>query len=118
MEIHIRDGQKGFRPGETLAGEISWLLDLRPESVELRLFWFTRGRGTEDVELVQTIPFDNPGQEDQRSFQVRLPESPYSFSGKLITLVWALEAAAKPGTSSARAEFFLSPSGEEIRLQR
>jgi hypothetical protein len=116
IQLHIRDAQTAFRPGETLAGETVWQLDQPPRSVEVRLFWFTRGRGTEDVELVQSVSFESPGQDDQRPFQFSLPHSPYSFSGKLISLIWAVEVVAKPG-GAARVEFTLSPTLSEILLQ-
>jgi len=117
IQIHIRDQQSAFRPGETLAGETSWQFHQPPASVEVRLFWFTRGRGTEDVELIQSVSFEAPRQQDQRSFQFTLPDSPYSFSGKLISLIWAIEAVTKPGNDSARIEFIVSPTLAEILLQ-
>jgi hypothetical protein len=116
IDIRIDGGRSAFHPGEVLAGETAWLLDRHPESVELRLFWFTRGRGTEDVEVVQRLAFANPAQEDRRSFQLRLPESPYSFSGRLISLTWAIEVVASPGRRTGRAELVLSPSLSEIVL--
>lgn len=105
-----------FRPGEEIAGEVSWQLDAQPKSVELRLFWFTRGKGTEDVSVVQMIPFDAPALVERRPFRIALPDSPYSFSGKLITLAWALELIALPAKEAARFEFTLSPTGEEVLL--
>ncbi len=105
-----------LRPGDEIAGEVSWQLDAQPKSVELRLFWFTRGKGTEDVGVAQTIPFDAPAVVERRPFHITLPDSPYSFSGKLITLAWALELIALPAKEAARFEFTLSPTGKEIRL--
>jgi hypothetical protein len=116
IEICIAGGRTAFHPGETLDGETSWSLDRQPHAVELRLFWFTRGRGTEDVEIVQTLAFDNPGRQDRRSFQLCLPESPYSFSGKLISLVWAVEVVANPGHQSGRVELVIAPGLSEILL--
>ncbi len=37
------------------------------------------------------------------------PRSPYSFSGKLISLIWALELVALPGREAARTEITLAP---------
>src|ERR1043166_4380135 len=51
-----------------------------------------------------------------RAVGLRLPESPYSFSGKLISLVWALELVAEPSKEVIRREFVLAPGGEEVRL--
>lgn len=118
MKIEIRDDRRQFRPGDQLEGSAKWLLSLPPESVELRLFWYTRGKGTQDAEVVETVRFDPPHQEDSRTFSLKLPQAPYSFSGKLISLVWALELLAKPNDETERVEIVVSPAGDEILLQR
>ena len=83
-------------------------------SAEVRLFWYTRGKGTEDVELVDTVAFPNPQTTDQRTFRFALPEAPYSFSGKLISIIWAIELIVEPGRSVERREIVMSPSGREV----
>jgi hypothetical protein len=52
----------------------------------------------------------------EQRVSLRAPSGPYSFSGRLISLLWALEAVAEPGGEVARREIVLSPSGEEVRL--
>lgn len=47
---------------------------------------------------------------------MRLPADPYSFSGTLISLVWALEVVAEPGGAAGRIDVVVSPTGNEIRL--
>ena len=114
--VETNDGATSFRPGDVVDGTVRWQLATPPREIELRLFWHTEGRGDQDLEVVQTVPFANPGAVDRRSFRVRLPEGPYSFSGKLITLAWGLEAVALPDGWSGRIPITLSPTGEEIRL--
>ena len=46
-----------------------------------------------------------------------LPAAPYSFSGKLISLIWAVELVADD-SDSARWEFVLGPDGAEILLDQ
>lgn len=116
MKLALREDRKEFRPGEELAGAAYWKLDQQPKLVEVRLFWFTRGKGTEDVEVIEKFMFDNPQMEEARPFKFRLPGSPYSFSGNLISLTWAVELVAKPAREAKRIEFVLSPSGGEIVL--
>lgn len=118
LKIGIREEQTAFRPGELLRGGAGWQLDHSPRSVEARLFWYTKGKGTEDVEVVATDSFDQPQQQDARPFEFRLPDAPYSFSGKLISLIWAVELVAQPSGEAARAEFVLSPNGREILLHQ
>ena len=49
-----------FFPGETITGTVVWDLDQTPESMTLNLLWFTRGKGDEDVGLVDSFPIDRP----------------------------------------------------------
>ena len=116
LDIQTRTGQKNFRPADEVTGTAMWQLDKPPKSVELRLFWFTRGKGTTDVGVAETVTFDGAGQSDRRDFRVRLPAVPYSFSGKLISVVWALELIAQPGNQSTRFELTMSPTGTEVAL--
>lgn len=116
LRIETRDHQTQFHPGEEIVGTASWLLDQPPEAVELRLFWYTRGKGTDEVNIVETVRFDHPAQEERRPFRVTLPQSPYSFSGKLISLIWALELVALPSEDAERLDITLSPTGEEVVL--
>ena len=44
------------------------------------------------------------------------PEAPHSFSGALISLIWAVELLVEPGGLSERIEITVSPTGEEILL--
>jgi len=118
MEIKTADDRTRFLPGEEIVGTVSWRLDRPAERIELRLFWYTQGKGTEDISAVKTVVFDAPGAQEQRAFRLRLPHGPYSFSGKLISLIWALEVIAKPSKEMARLEIVVSLSGAEILLQK
>lgn len=116
LTIDIREGRTNFEPGEEVMGTAGWKLDQAPQAAELRLFWFTRGKGTEDADVVETVRFDRPMSEETRSYRFRLPEAPYSFSGKLISLVWALELVAEPSKEVTRVEITVAPGGREVRL--
>jgi hypothetical protein len=118
LRIKIDGSRTSFQPGEVVAGTADWKLDgpARPgDAVELRLLWFTSGRGTRDAERIATAEFESPAEEDHRPFRFELPRSPYSFEGRLITLTWALEAAIA-GKSLGRLELTVSPTGEPVRL--
>jgi len=116
LKILLRDERLNYRPGETIEGVAGWRLDQPPKSVELRLFWFTRGKGTEDVGVVNQVNFSEPQLEEGRKFSFTLPADPWSFSGQLVSLIWALELVAQPGDQSTRVEIVVSPSGQEIQL--
>ena len=116
LGIFIAGGQTGFRPGETLNVSALWALPVAPGMLEARLFWYTRGKGTEDVGVVAVEKISGAEAAGERTLSFALPVQPWSFSGKLVSLLWAVELVAEPGGQSARAEFTLSPDGTEILL--
>lgn len=115
LTIQLAEDRTVWRPGEELRGSAAWEGDT-PAAAELRLFWYTEGRGDQDVELVQTQRFDHAAPNDRQAFAFRLPAGPYSFSGQLIQLRWALELVMQPGGESTRCGFVLSASRREIQL--
>ena len=118
LVIQIRDRQTAFSPRDRVAGEVSWHLDAPPKSAELRLLWYTAGRGLEDIGIVETIPFTTPQAGETRSFSFTLPDGPYSFSGALITLSWALELAIDPDGRTESVDIAVAPGGQPISLPR
>jgi hypothetical protein len=118
LVIQIRDGRTEFSPRETVAGEVSWQADSPPHSAELRLLWSTSGRGLTDSGIAETIPFAHLQAGETRPFAFTLPEGPYSFSGTLITLSWALELVLQPGDHSESVDITVAPGGKAIALPR
>jgi hypothetical protein len=116
MRLGLRDQRSHFRPGEELEGAVLWEGPTKPETAEVRLLWFTRGKGTEDGDVVATETFADPQPGDTRQFRFRLPDAPYSFNGKLIALTWAVELVIEPGEHFERVTFIMGPGGEEVRL--
>ena len=116
LRIDISGGPRGYKPGETIKGRVTWQVDEPPQSAELRLFWYTSGKGTQDVQNVDAVVFQTPQINDDRTFSLALPREPYSFSGKLISLVWALELIVEPGSNVERQQFVMSGSGQEVIL--
>lgn len=114
--IQTRDNQIRFAPRDRVTGDVSWQLDAPPASVELRLRWSTTGRGDSDESVVETMPFPNPQANETRPFAFTLPDGPYSFSGKLMTLTWALELAVEPDSQFEGVEITVAPEGRAIVL--
>ena len=52
LGIFIAENRTRFLPGEKLTVTALWALPEKPESVEVRLFWYTQGKGTQDVGVV------------------------------------------------------------------
>lgn len=116
LSIALNEDRTAFTPGQTAQGAITWNLDANPRHLELSLLWYTAGKGTRDAGIAQTLRFDEPGACGSQGFSFPLPAGPYSFSGKLISLIWALELTASPGSQTLRREITLSPTGREIVL--
>lgn len=116
LGIFLAENRTAFRPGEQLAVSALWALPVAPESLEVRLFWYTRGKGTQDDAIVAVQRIEAPEAAGERTLTFRLPAQPWSFSGKLISLIWAVELVAEPGSRAARCEFVMSPDGHEILL--
>ena len=116
LDIQLRDNKTRYAPGETVHGSVQWNVEGNPKRLDLSLLWYTAGKGTRDVGIIETVEIDNPGAFGSRDFAFSLPYGPYSFSGKLISLVWTLELMASPGEQTVRQEITVSPSGHEIIL--
>ena len=114
LTIEIEADQTSFAPGRTISGHARWLFAEPPDKADLQLLWYTEGKGDDDVGLAEKIVFDSPQMSDLRRFEIQLPIGPYSFSGKLISLTWALELQIDK--ECMRKEIVLSPTGSEIML--
>ena len=115
LRIDLSGGERGYKSGDVISGRVTWQVDEAPESAEVRLFWYTSGKGTQDVQTVGSVILQTPQMNDDRTFSFTLPRQPYSFSGKLISLVWALELIVEPGAVE-RKEFVMSATGVEVVL--
>ncbi len=116
LDISITNRQTSFQPGAIIEGKIVWQLDKSVDWLEVRLLWFTQGKGDTDVSIEDRLRIPAPSLNDSRPFRFQLPAAPYSFSGKLISLIWAIEVVAEGVKDAARFEFTLSPDGREIEL--
>lgn len=116
LSIEISENRTAFEGGNEITGTARWQLDHAPREMELRLFWFTRGDSNQDTGVAETFQFEHAGASDSRPFRVRLPEAPCSFSGKLFSIVWALELVPKPGKDAARVEIIVGPKGQPVKI--
>lgn len=116
LDIELDEQKTVFGPGDVVSGTIQWSLDENPRQLELSLFWYTSGKGTRDVGVIDAMQIDNPGALGSKAFSFTLPRGPCSFSGRLISLIWALELTCTPGGDTARQEITVSSTGREILL--
>lgn len=116
LRIELVDQRDVFHPGETVRGTFSWSLPDRPAELELRLFWYTQGKGTQDVTIVKTRRIESPQMAGREPFAFELPQGPYTMHGKLISILWALELVAGRAKEVARTPLVLSPYGGPVVL--
>ena len=87
-----------FQPGETIQGivEINPISDLNCRAVEIKIGWHTEGRGSR----AEGYPYLNrrddvtslsPFQPFIEEFSFVIPPEPWSYSGHLINIIWAVE---------------------------
>ncbi|MCW1922375.1 hypothetical protein OKA05_07405 [Luteolibacter arcticus] len=107
--------RRDLRPHETVTGRVAWALEKEPRELELRLCWFTRGRGTEEARTIEVLPLGDTLR-GERAFSFRLPAEPWSVNGTLVQIVWALEVVAKKTGSLGVEEFVVAPQRSEITL--
>lgn len=117
MTAEILPEKPAYRPGEIIQGTVRWTADAPPRKAELRLFWFTRGKGDRDAETVGVVGFEMPQASDRREFSFPAPDGPPGFSGKLISLIWGLELVLEAG-GSVLTELVIGPEGCELAIER
>jgi hypothetical protein len=116
VRIGTRGDQSAYCPGEAIEGAIGWELPEAPAAIEVRLFWQTRGKGTEDLSVVEHARWDRPAAQGAESFRFVAPDQPPSFSGRLISVIWAVEVVVLPKGPSAVREVVIGPDAREIVL--
>ncbi|MCP4898582.1 MAG: hypothetical protein GY906_16540 [bacterium] len=114
VKLNLVEDKMWFEPGASLQGQVAWSFDSEPDRLELRLFWYTEGRGTQDISIIDSKVLEEPGLNGSMELTFRIPEGPYSFSGKLITLKWAIEAISEPENLVERIELLIGPRPVEI----
>ena len=109
--------EPNFEPGAEILAYLSWDTDSQPKSVELRVVWNTSGKGNRDIEVAQTIPLDATSWQSEKQVSLTLPEEPYSFSGRLISVQWALELVLLPSEESTRVPITIGPDASEVVMR-
>ena len=113
IKIQLENAEAAYRPGDTISGSVEWSEE-EGDALEARLIWFTRGKGDRDFEMVAVQHVANYGQSGNERFQFTAPHRPRSFSGKLVSLQWAIEAIVFPGQNNTLKNLTISNSGKEI----
>jgi hypothetical protein len=117
LNILLQQNDHSFAPNETIEGKIDWHdIESDSTSIEIRLLWHTQGKGTLDMEVVSAISVPTPAVSGSHTFRFDAPHRPLSFSGKLVSLVWSIEAIVFPSQETERIDLVVSNRGSEIIL--
>ncbi len=117
LRLQLNQDPATLVPGQTIDGTVGWERESPPKKAMLRLFWYTEGRGTQDVGVIEeiTLPIDQRAMKG--TFRFNIPDSPYSFQGQLITLKWAIELVLNKGKEVERLDLIVSPWVEQVKLK-
>lgn len=102
-------GDGSYRPGTVVEGRVEGV----PMVGEVRLFWNTCGRGTEEVGVVDRQRVSGDG-----SFGLSLPPVPYTTHGTLVSIAWGIEWVDDSGDALDHREIVVSPTLQAVQLQR
>lgn len=116
--IATADGRTDFSPGQRVKFTATWDIDASVQWLEARLFWRTSGKGTQSGEVVASHRFDHPSPKECRPLELILPQSPYSFSGRLISIEWFIELVVMPDEKSTALPIVIAPGGREVRCDQ
>jgi hypothetical protein len=109
MQLHLElEGRKTrYRPFDTLRGKARWMLE-KPALLEVRLFWYTEGKGTQDVTVVDRLAIE-AALSGESPIEFTLPAAPYTYHGKLLSILWAVELVEPKSGNAAIARLDVSP---------
>ncbi len=131
LTIRTTGNRTHFVPGQEISGTVTWQSDRPDDRVELRLLWFTQGKGDKEQTVVDHLVLGAAAERGE--FRLSVPsDAPCSFSGKVVAVVWVLELAVMPAGAAQRVrglfqgkfkdkthrlELIISPTGEELIYQ-
>jgi hypothetical protein len=114
--IEVKLDQQEFEPGELIEGKLKWRQIRQGVDLEIRLIWFTLGKGSRDYSIVSSQPIAQPAESGEFEFSFVAPDWPHSFSGELISLQWAIEVVELPSEEAIQVELVIAPGRKEIAL--
>ena len=92
--LELQIDKTDFLPEEILQGKFIYNGLAINEPLLMTLYWFTEGKGEQDIHAPLTVEFHTEDRSGEREFSILLPPTPHSFSGRLFNLHWVLELKA------------------------
>ena len=131
LEIKLEDTFPAFEPGMLIRGSAAWQAFPGTGVLEVNLLWHTEGKGDRDAGIAASHTYEVTQRQGDVAFQFTAPAFPYSFSGRLISLLWKVEGVLGNGKESSALSLFsgsldsavaqvpllIAPGGKEIELR-
>lgn len=115
MQLSLVNKPACYRPGDVVQCEVDWQLDQSPRLIELRLLWYTRGKGSADMQVVAADQCPNLQVSGRWQIGIRIPDDAVcSYTGQLMSINWAVEVVAEKKLAFARQEIDISPTGAAV----
>lgn len=116
IRIETENNQLSFQPGDVIPIQVNWDVSTTCD-IEVDLCWSTKGRGTTDKFYAENQVIHLQGKpKGSKDLGFQAPIGPYSFSGKLISLVWSIEATRKSDDEYGALEIIIAPQKKELIL--
>ena len=106
IQINIKDDNIMFLPGDEIEGEARWELPQAPARLVVNVYWFTDGSVSNIVEGLELKSAEASG---TLPFTFKLPVTPYSYSGRLFSISWEIEAYSESPDERCARPFIMSP---------
>ncbi len=106
IQINIKDDNIMFLPGDEIEGEVRWELPQAPARLVVNVYWFTDGSVSNIEQGLELTSAETAG---TLPFTFKLPVTPYSYSGKLFSISWEIEAYSVSPDERCTRPFIMSP---------
>ena len=117
IEIRTDGGETAFAPGETLRGDLQWMCDTPPRRRSACACSGTpKGAAIATSASPRRSRWERPSRAARAPSASRLPSGPYSCSGQLVSVRWAIEAVSDSPRDVGRLELVLGPDRREVVL--
>lgn len=110
LSVELDNSKSHFSPGESISGTAKWNLSGECGDAEVHLLWYTEGKGTRDADILESLTKPNSSNVGELKFHWKLPHSPYSYSGKLLSILWKVELIIDGVDEIGEASFTLTPN--------
>src|SRR5262245_10729919 len=118
ITIVLKGSTNQYRPEQKIYGTVHWNLPQSSEQIELSLLWYTIRPGPlEHLRLVgggstmvDSLLIQSPLQIASQDFEFSIPIGPYTYTGKLFSIIWGVLAVSKPDNTKSSIHLTVHPN--------